>query len=78
MLDLIICLVCVYNIVILFFGKVLIGGVDVYVLERFKCFFGVVWNIEEGGSLTILVIVLVDIGLKMDEVIFEEFKGIGN
>lgn len=76
--DLIICLVWVYNNVVLSLGKVLIGGVDVNVLYCLKCFFGVVCNVEEGGSLIIIVIVLVDIGLKMDEVIYEEFKGIGN
>lgn len=76
--DFIICLVWVYNIVIFSFGKVFIGGVDVYVLEKLKCFFGVVWNIEEGGFFMIFVMVLVEIGLKMDEVIYEEFKGIGN
>lgn len=76
--DFIICLVCVYNIVVLVFGKVLIGGVDVNVLYCLKCFFGVVCNVEEGGSLIIIVMVLIDIGFKMDEVIYEEFKGIGN
>lgn len=78
LLDLIICLVCVYNIVVFVLGKVLTGGVDVNVLYCFKCFFGVVCNVEEGGSLIIIVIVLVDTGFKMDEVIYEEFKGIGN
>lgn len=76
--DFIICLVCVYNIVVLVLGKVLIGGVDVNVLYCLKCFFGVVCNVEEGGSLIIIVMVFIDIGFKMDEVIYEEFKGIGN
>lgn len=78
LLDFIICFVCVYNIVIFVLGKILLGGVDVNVLYCLKCFFGVVCNVEEGGSLIIIVIVFVDIGLKMDEVIFEEFKGMGN
>lgn len=76
--DLIICFVCVYNMVIFLLGKVFIGGVDVNVFYKLKCFFGVVCNVEEGGSLMIIVIVFIDIGFKMDEVIYEEFKGIGN
>lgn len=78
LLDFIICLVRVYNVVMSLSGKVLSGGVDVNVLYRFKCFFGVVRNIEEGGSLMIIVMVLIEMGFRMDEVIFEEFKGIGN
>ena len=56
----------------------LTGGVDAHALERPKRFFGAARNIEEGGSLTILATALVDTGSKMDEVIFEEFKGTGN
>lgn len=78
LMDSIICLVWVYNFVILLSGRILLGGIDLVVFYRLKCFFGVVCNIEEGGSLIILVIVFVDIGLCMDDVIYEEFKGIGN
>lgn len=78
LLDFIICFVWVYNIVVFVSGKVFFGGVEVNVLYKFKKFFGVVCNIEDGGFLIILVIVLIDIGFKMDGVIFEEFKGIGN
>src|SRR5690606_14146611 len=67
-----------YNTVIPSSGKVLTGGVDANALERPKRFFGAARNIEEGGSLTILATALVDTGSKMDEVIFEEFKGTGN
>ena len=59
-------------------GKVLSGGVDANALQRPKRFFGAARNIEEGGSLTIIATALVDTGSKMDEVIFEEFKGTGN
>ena len=59
-------------------GKVLTGGVDAHALERPKRFFGAARNIEEGGSLTIIATALVDTGSKMDEVIYEEFKGTGN
>ena len=59
-------------------GKVLTGGVDANALHRPKRFFGAARNIEEGGSLTILATALVDTGSKMDEVIYEEFKGTGN
>lgn len=59
-------------------GKVLTGGVDAHALERPKRFFGAARNIEEGGSLTIVATALVDTGSKMDEVIYEEFKGTGN
>lgn len=59
-------------------GKVLTGGVDANALERPKRFFGAARNIEEGGSLTIIATALVDTGSRMDEVIYEEFKGTGN
>lgn len=68
----------VYNLVILLSGWIFLGGIDFVVFYRLKCFFGVVCNIEEGGSLIIFVIVLVDMGFWMDDVIYEEFKGIGN
>ncbi|NBV05991.1 MAG: transcription termination factor Rho [Proteobacteria bacterium] len=67
-----------YNTVIPSSGKVLSGGVDSNALQRPKRFFGSARNIEEGGSLTIIATALVDTGSKMDEVIFEEFKGTGN
>ena len=67
-----------YNTVVPSSGKVLTGGVDAHALEKPKRFFGAARNIEEGGSLTILATALVDTGSKMDEVIFEEFKGTGN
>ena len=67
-----------YNAVVPSSGKVLTGGVDANALHRPKRFFGAARNIEEGGSLTILATALVDTGSKMDEVIFEEFKGTGN
>jgi transcription termination factor Rho len=59
-------------------GKILSGGVDSNALERPKRFFGAARNIEEGGSLTIIATALVETGSRMDEVIFEEFKGTGN
>ncbi len=59
-------------------GKVLTGGVDANALQRPKRFFGAARNVEEGGSLTIIATALVDTGSRMDEVIFEEFKGTGN
>jgi len=59
-------------------GKVLTGGVDAHALEKPKRFFGAARNIEEGGSLSIIATALVDTGSKMDEVIYEEFKGTGN
>ena len=59
-------------------GKVLSGGVDANALHRPKRFFGAARNIEEGGSLTIIATALIDTGSRMDEVIFEEFKGTGN
>ncbi len=67
-----------YNTVVPSSGKVLTGGVDAYALQRPKRFFGAARNIEGGGSLTIIATALVDTGSKMDEVIFEEFKGTGN
>jgi transcription termination factor Rho len=67
-----------YNTVIPSSGKVLSGGVDSNALQRPKRFFGSARNIEEGGSLTIIATALVETGSKMDEVIFEEFKGTGN
>ena len=67
-----------YNTIVPSSGKVLTGGVDAHALERPKRFFGAARNIEEGGSLTILATCLVDTGSKMDEVIYEEFKGTGN
>ncbi|KRP18754.1 MAG: transcription termination factor Rho [SAR92 bacterium BACL16 MAG-120619-bin48] len=67
-----------YNTVIPSSGKVLTGGVDAHALEKPKRFFGAARNIEHGGSLTIIATALVDTGSKMDEVIYEEFKGTGN
>lgn len=67
-----------YNTVIPTSGKILTGGVDANALQRPKRFFGAARNIEEGGSLTILATALIDTGSKMDEVIYEEFKGTGN
>lgn len=67
-----------YNTVVPASGKVLTGGVDANALQRPKRFFGAARNIEEGGSLTIIASALVDTGSKMDEVIYEEFKGTGN
>lgn len=67
-----------YNTVVPSSGKVLTGGVDANALQRPKRFFGAARNIEEGGSLTILATALVDTGSKMDDVIYEEFKGTGN
>ncbi len=67
-----------YNTVVPASGKVLTGGVDANALQRPKRFFGAARNIEEGGSLTIIATALVDTGSRMDEVIFEEFKGTGN
>ena len=78
LLDSITRLARAYNTVIPSSGKVLTGGVDAHALERPKRFFGAARNIEEGGSLTILATALVDTGSKMDEGIFEEFKGTGN
>ena len=67
-----------YNTIVPSYGKVLTGGVDANALERPKRFFGAARNIEEGGSLTIVATALVETGSKMDEVIYEEFKGTGN
>ena len=67
-----------YNTVVPSSGKVLTGGVDANALQRPKRFFGAARNIEEGGSLTIVATALIDTGSRMDEVIFEEFKGTGN
>jgi transcription termination factor Rho len=78
LLDSITRLARAYNTVIPSSGKVLTGGVDAHALERPKRFFGAARNIEEGGSLTIIATCLTDTGSKMDEVIYEEFKGTGN
>jgi len=78
LLDSITRLARAYNTVVPSSGKVLTGGVDANALQRPKRFFGAARNIEEGGSLTIIATALVDTGSKMDEVIFEEFKGTGN
>ena len=67
-----------FNTVVPSSGKVLTGGVDSNALQRPKRFFGAARNIEEGGSLTIIATALIDTGSRMDEVIFEEFKGTGN
>ena len=78
LLDSITSLARAYNTIVPSSGKVLTGGVDAHALERPKRFFGAARNIEEGGSLTIVATALVDTGSKMDEVIYEEFKGTGN
>lgn len=78
LLDSITRLARAYNTIMPHSGKVLTGGVDAAALQRPKRFFGAARNIEEGGSLTILATALIDTGSKMDEVIFEEFKGTGN
>ncbi|MEH6634292.1 MAG: transcription termination factor Rho [Halioglobus sp.] len=78
LLDSITRLARAFNTVIPSSGKVLTGGVDAHALERPKRFFGAARNIEEGGSLSIIATALVDTGSKMDEVIYEEFKGTGN
>jgi transcription termination factor Rho len=78
LLDSITRLARAYNIVSPSSGKVLSGGVDANALHRPKRFFGAARNIEGGGSLTIIATALVDTGSRMDEVIFEEFKGTGN
>jgi transcription termination factor Rho len=67
-----------YNTVVPSSGKVLTGGVDANALQRPKRFFGAARNLEEGGSLTIIATALIETGSRMDEVIFEEFKGTGN
>jgi len=78
LLDSITRLARAYNTIVPSSGKVLTGGVDAHALERPKRFFGAARNIEEGGSLTIIATALVNTGSKMDEVIYEEFKGTGN
>jgi transcription termination factor Rho len=78
LLDSITRLARAYNTVVPPSGKILSGGVDSNALHRPKRFFGAARNIEEGGSLTIIATALVDTGSRMDEVIFEEFKGTGN
>ena len=78
LLDSITRLARAYNNVVPSSGKVLTGGVDANALQRPKRFFGAARNVEEGGSLTIIATALVDTGSRMDEVIFEEFKGTGN
>ena len=78
LLDSITRLARAYNTVVPSSGKVLTGGVDANALQRPKRFFGAARNIEEGGSLTIIATALIETGSRMDEVIFEEFKGTGN
>jgi transcription termination factor Rho len=78
LLDSITRLARAYNTVVPPSGKILSGGVDSNALHRPKRFFGAARNIEEGGSLTIIATALIDTGSRMDEVIFEEFKGTGN
>ncbi|MFU8821582.1 MAG: transcription termination factor Rho, partial [Gammaproteobacteria bacterium] len=78
LLDSITRLARAYNTVVPSSGKVLTGGVDANALHRPKRFFGAARNIEEGGSLTILATALIDTGSRMDDVIYEEFKGTGN
>ena len=78
LLDSITRLARAYNTVVPASGKVLTGGVDANALQRPKRFFGAARNIEEGGSLTIIATALIDTGSRMDDVIYEEFKGTGN
>jgi len=78
LLDSITRLARAYNTVVPSSGKILSGGVDSNALHKPKRFFGAARNIEEGGSLTIIATALIDTGSRMDEVIFEEFKGTGN
>ena len=78
LLDSITRLARAYNTVVPSSGKVLTGGVDANALQRPKRFFGAARNLEEGGSLTIIATALIDTGSRMDDVIFEEFKGTGN
>jgi transcription termination factor Rho len=78
LLDSITRLARAYNTVVPSSGKELTGGVDANALQRPKSFFGAARNVEEGGSLTIIATALIDTGSKMDEVIYEEFKGTGN
>ena len=78
LLDSITRLARAYNTVVPRSGKVLTGGVDANALQRPKRFFGAARNVEEGGSLTIIATALIDTGSRMDDVIYEEFKGTGN
>src|SRR3989339_1918200 len=78
LLDSITRLARAYNTEVPHSGKILSGGVDASALQKPKRFFGAARNIEEGGSLTIIATALIDTGSRMDEVIFEEFKGTGN
>src|SRR5690242_17014801 len=78
LLDSITRLARAYNTVVPPSGKILSGGVDANALHKPKRFFGAARNLEEGGSLTIIATALIDTGSRMDEVIFEEFKGTGN
>jgi transcription termination factor Rho len=78
LLDSITRLARAYNTIVPPSGKVLSGGVDSNALQRPKRFFGAARNVEEGGSLTIIATALIDTGSRMDDVIFEEFKGTGN
>jgi transcription termination factor Rho len=78
LLDSITRLARAYNAIVPPSGKVLSGGVDSNALQRPKRFFGAARNVEEGGSLTIMATALIDTGSRMDDVIFEEFKGTGN
>ena len=78
LLDSITRLARAYNTVVPTSGKILTGGVDAHALHRPKRFFGAARNVEEGGSLTIIATALIDTGSRMDDVIFEEFKGTGN
>src|SRR5437773_10275396 len=78
LLDTITRLARAYNTIVPPSGKVLSGGVDSNALQRPKRFFGAARNVEEGGSLTIIATALIDTGSRMDDVIFEEFKGTGN
>jgi len=78
LLDSITRLARAYNTVVPASGKILSGGIDAHALHRPKRFFGAARNIEEGGSLTVIATALIETGSRMDEVIFEEFKGTGN
>ena len=78
LLDSITRLARAYNVAVPHSGKILSGGVDANALHKPKRFFGAARNIEEGGSLTIIATALIETGVRMDEVIFEEFKGTGN
>ena len=78
LLDSITRLARAYNVTVPHSGKILSGGVDAHALHKPKRFFGAARKVEEGGSLTIIATALIDTGSRMDEVIFEEFKGTGN